>query len=293
MSSMLNKLRRSRRFILENLAAWRQYLVARADPHYSFTTEDCWLYIQERLWQPPPVIVLEDSPIQLLEIEHRQLFWPRGLDSGSLGWLYCETMLPFEQNPSSYLHPEIALGSASWVFDLGACEGFFSILATEQGAGHVYIVEPVNALSNSLRRTIETQKSPEKFTLVEVAVALQEGEMLLNTRTAEVWNSSLAAGGDVVRVTTLDALAEHYSLDGNGVVKMDIEGAEMDALSGGKHLLARHKPRLAIAVYHAYDNARLCRDIILSANPSYQISFRGMYGWNAPERPRPHLLFAW
>ncbi|MCK6581044.1 MAG: FkbM family methyltransferase [Anaerolineae bacterium] len=293
MTRVIHALRRSQRFAVENMNAWRLYLAAKADPHYHFTPTDCWLYIQERQWQTPPLTVLEDAPFQLLQIEQHRLFWPRALDSGGLSWLYCETMMPFEHNPSSYNHPAMALGNANWVLDLGACEGFFSLLAAELGARHIYAVEPVKALSDGLRRTVSIQKTPEKFTLMAAAVASQEGEQRLNTQTAEVWNSTLASGGDVVHVTTLDALAQTYDLGGNGVIKMDIEGAEMDALTGGKLLLARHKPRLAIAVYHAYDNARLCRDIIQSANPDYQVQFRGMYGWAVPERPRPYLLFAW
>jgi len=75
------------------------------------------------------------------------------------------------------------------------------------------------------------------------------------------------------------------------MIKMDVEGAEMDALLGGTQLLRNQKPKLAVAVYHDYDNAKLCSDIILQANPAYHIEFRGMYNWFYPARP--YLLFAW
>ena len=72
---------------------------------------------------------------------------------------------------------------------------------------------------------------------------------------------------------------------------MDIEGYEMKALEGAKQTLANDKPQLAIAVYHDYENALQCRNIILEANPTYKIEFRGMYAWFKP--PRPYLLFAY
>ena len=35
---------------------------------------------------------------------------------------------------------------------------------------------------------------------------------------------------------------------------MDIEGAEMDALQGGRHAIATDKPLLAVCVYHTQDD---------------------------------------
>ena len=51
---------------------------------------------------------------------------------------------------------------------------------------------------------------------------------------------------DVVRVDALDNLL-HQDVD---LIKMDIEGAEMHALSGAQETIRRCHPVLAIAVYH-------------------------------------------
>jgi len=90
---------------------------------------------------------------------------------------------------------------------------------------------------------------------------------------------------------TIDEMVKTTCLSGAGLIKMDIEGAEMLALEGATKTLSMLKPKLAIAVYHDYSNAMLCRDIILKANSEYKVVFRGMYLWMKP--PRPYLLFAY
>lgn len=85
-------------------------------------------------------------------------------------------------------------------------------------------------------------------------------------------------------------LAIQYSLGTGGLIKMDIEGYEMAALSGASKVLKEYKPSLAIAVYHELENAKKCAEIIKAANSTYKIEFRGCYGYFEP--PRPYLLFA-
>ena len=52
-----------------------------------------------------------------------------------------------------------------------------------------------------------------------------------------------------VPVTTVDALAADRAVS---YIKMDLEGAEMQALEGARHTLAAFRPRLFLAAYH-YD----------------------------------------
>ena len=47
---------------------------------------------------------------------------------------------------------------------------------------------------------------------------------------------------------------DSLSLPDIDFLKMDIEGAELPALIGGRELLLRSRPILAISVYHSFDD---------------------------------------
>jgi hypothetical protein len=50
--------------------------------------------------------------------------------------------------------------------------------------------------------------------------------------------------------TTIDHVAAKYGLDRVDFIKMDIEGAEQAALEGGLATIRKHRPKLAISIYH-------------------------------------------
>jgi len=61
--------------------------------------------------------------------------------------------------------------------------------------------------------------------------------------------STVGSGQATGHVVPLDAILER---DRISFVKMDIEGAEPNALRGGQHIIATQKPALAVCVYHHF-----------------------------------------
>jgi len=62
-------------------------------------------------------------------------------------------------------------------------------------------------------------------------------------------------------------------------IKMDIEGAEYEALLGARNLILENRPRMAISVYHKFEDFVTLADLVLKMHPDYKISFRH-YGFD-------------
>ena len=58
------------------------------------------------------------------------------------------------------------------------------------------------------------------------------------------------AGAEQVRTITIDDYVAEQGLNRVDFIKMDIEGAELEALRGAEKTLRHHRPRLAISAYH-------------------------------------------
>ena len=65
-----------------------------------------------------------------------------------------------------------------------------------------------------------------------------------------------------------------------GMIKMDIEGAEMPALRGAAEVIRRDKPLLALAVYHRPGDMAEIMEYCLQLVPEYRFLLR-QYGFGA------------
>lgn len=77
-------------------------------------------------------------------------------------------------------------------------------------------------------------------------------------------------GKTTVPVTSLDEAV-------NGKVtfiKLDIEGAEYEALSGAKRIISEFKPKIAVSVYHKREDIWELPELIIKINPQYKFFLR-------------------
>ena len=106
-----------------------------------------------------------------------------------------------------------------------------------------------------------------KISVEPVAVGAQRGKAHFSA-TGTAGSLMKDAGTLEVDVASIDEITQSTPPT---LIKMDVEGAEMDALAGARRSIEAHTPVLAICVYHASDH--LWRVPLLIASMSSRYSF--------------------
>jgi hypothetical protein len=70
-------------------------------------------------------------------------------------------------------------------------------------------------------------------------------------------------------VRPLDTLLARLEIDRVNLIKMDIEGAEREALKGAVATIKASKPRLVLDNYHLEDDAEVLPKVILGIRADY------------------------
>lgn len=260
---------------------------------YRFSLSDCWLYLRyaecpgPARYFPPRLVVQQDRQYVQLKIGNRSYYWPSESTWENLDWVHQEIFAPAPHNPHAYEFAGVKVNPGDNVIDAGAFVGFFVDYALQQGA-RVLALEPVPSLASAMAKTFAAEITEGFVRILPVALGATSGRANLALAPG-LYASRLADAGIEIRVVALDDIVGQERVD---FIKMDIEGAEMDAVRGGTRTIATHKPRLAIAVYHEHENANQVRRLLHQIRPDYQIRFRGIYACDGCA-PRPFMVYAW
>lgn len=77
-------------------------------------------------------------------------------------------------------------------------------------------------------------------------------------------------GSEVIEIRMLDSVIDEKVT----FIKLDIEGAELDALQGAKSIIDKYKPKIAVCVYHNQEHFWKIPEFLLSINPKYKVYLR-------------------
>lgn len=88
---------------------------------------------------------------------------------------------------------------------------------------------------------------------------------------ARILKDGMAAGGADIQTIQTVALDDILKDERVTFIKMDIEGAEYDALAGASHLIKEQKPRLAISIYHNFNHIISIPKLLLTLRPDYRL----------------------
>lgn len=129
---------------------------------------------------------------------------------------------------------------------------------------HAFEIDPVNADAF----TFKTQEMPN-VTLHRVGLWNEKTQMGIEHRPDD--------GSRISKTSTimvpLDAM-DNLDLGPVSVIKLDVEGAEVQALQGARKLIANHKPKLAISAYHRADDFQTLLDTVSDLRDDYRLTLR-------------------
>lgn len=180
------------------------------------------------------------GPSLIIELEPGLFIRPLGLST-----LEKEIILTGTHEPKTIQAFAALLNLGMTAMDVGANIGQYALVAANRvgSQGHVHAFEPTPSLAAHVRRNLELNGF-ENATVHPVAVSDTPGRAMLNFAEASEPNMNsivtgeTAAGGLIVPTVTLDDYVAEHSIGPVDVVKMDIEGAELQALRGATKLLS-------------------------------------------------------
>lgn len=149
------------------------------------------------------------------------------------------------------------------VYDVGAHVGYYTLAAahTAGPSGHVVAFEPA-ACNVALLKGHLAANGVYNVTVEEACLARNSGHAGFTVAGTGSGRGHFAQNGEQrVRTYALDDYCANKDVSPPGVIKMDIEGAEHDALLGAATVLAEHRPLLFIAV-HSEELNRKCTRLL-------------------------------
>ncbi len=174
-------------------------------------------------------------------------------------------------------YPGLEVRPGDVVLDCGGFVGDWTLWALARGASRVIIVEPASQQIECIRRNLAEPLRQGRVVLIPKGVWDKEETLRLahadTNPAANIVVRRDSGRGEMIELTTIDALVDQLGLDRLDVIKMDIEGAETNAIRGARRTLRRFRPRLAIATEHTADRLQNNRNVIAAmeeAAPGYR-----------------------
>lgn len=168
------------------------------------------------------------------------------------------------------------------VFDIGAHVGFYTLLSARLvgNRGQVWAFEPAARNLHYLRRHLQLNRV-QNVQVVEAAVCNTTGSVAFADGPSASEGRISPDGTTCVTALRLDDFIMEAGVRPPDVLKIDVEGAELDVLQGALSLLTGHKPIIFLATHNATLHAQCCA---LLAASGYQLEGVGQ----APDEVLAH-----
>jgi len=129
----------------------------------------------------------------------------------------------------------------------------------------IYLLEP-----NKKKITIAKKRLKNIANIQFLNIGLCDKKRTCNFYENRSFSTIYGAGQTIVCVDTLDNIIKE-KVD---FIKLDIEGAEQDAIDGAKKMIQRYTPVIACCIYHKAEDWYKVPQKVLSINQNYKIYMR-------------------
>lgn len=140
----------------------------------------------------------------------------------------------------------------------------------------VYCFEPLPEQAEQIRKNFSLAPHPELLEVVPCGLGEEDGNALLSAGAAgSTLNGNLAdtSSGIPVGLCCIDSFASSRGLR-IGLIKLDIEGFELEAVRGAEMTIQRDRPILLISIYHTVKDFFGVKAFLEELVPDYRFSIR-------------------
>lgn len=185
------------------------------------------------------------------------------------------TPLPLSNYPQ-YLHPKVLQLQKINMIDGGACLGESLDSFKNYLNNHINMlcIEPELGNIKLLKEKITKMQLNDNIQVIEAGLWSEDTQLKFSSASASGLNvnCNINEQGDIVITTrAIDSICTEQNFVPN-FIKMDIEGAEVAALIGAKKIITKHKPILAICLYHHLDDLWTIPEYIHTLRSDYKMS---------------------
>jgi len=174
---------------------------------------------------------------------------------------------------NQYFEAPIIVPQPNEIFiDAGCCDCGTSLLFREWCGGNydkIYAFEP-DPESYDRCQSVINQEQLHNIELLNAGAWSCDDQLKFNS-TENGASSIVSEGGTLINVRSIDSVLQGERAT---LIKLDIEGAELQALKGARETIVKHRPRLAVCVYHKPEDMLEIPLYLQSLIPDYKFYIR-------------------
>jgi len=158
--------------------------------------------------------------------------------------------------------------------DGGAFIGDSALVLSWYKPRKIYAFEPLSENYNLMLKTIRLNNLESIVVPVKKALGSTRGVLRITQQGSSSFVSDIFKldEGEKIEVVALDDFAEENSLE-IGLIKLDVEGYELEVLKGAEETIKKHRPVMSIALYHRGQDFFEIPRLVKSLVPEYKLRF--------------------